>query len=81
MCNLGRDLCKYIKSENDKSQVNKVRETMNNYLKYIPASDEMKEMTSSEFIAIESYIHLYVNPVDLTLDEDLIYPYQWSLNV
>lgn len=54
---------------------------MNNYLKYIPASDEMKEMTSSEFIAIESYIHLYVNPVDLTLDEDLIYPYQWSLNV
>jgi hypothetical protein len=78
---LGRDLRQFIKSENDKSQVNKVRDTMNNYLKYIPASDEMKEMTSNNYISIENFIELYVDPVDLTLDEDLIYPYQWPLNV
>jgi len=78
---LGRDLRQYIKSENDKSQVNKVRDTMNNYLKYIPASDEMKEMTSNNYISIENFIQLYVDPVDLNLDEDLIYPYQWPLNV
>jgi hypothetical protein len=77
---LGRDLRDYIKTENDKSQVNKVRETMNHYLKYIPASDEMKEMTSSEFITLETFMQLYVDPVDLTLDEDLVYPYQWPLN-
>lgn len=71
----------FIKSENDKSQVNKVRDTMNNYLKYIPASDEMKEMTSNYYISIENFIELYVDPVDLNLDEDLIYPYQWPLNV
>ena len=78
---MGRDLRQYIKSENDKSQVNKVRDTMNNYLKYIPASDEMKEMTSNNYISIENFIQLYVDPVDLTLDEDLVYPYQWPLNV
>ncbi len=78
---MGRDLRQYIKSENDKSQVNKVRDTMNNYLKYIPASDEMKEMTSNNYISIENFIQLYVDPVDLNLDEDLIYPYQWPLNV
>lgn len=78
---MGRDLRQYIKTENDKSQVNKVRDTMNNYLKYIPASDEMKEMTSNDYISIENFIQLYVDPVDLTLDEDLIYPYQWPLNV
>ncbi len=78
---MGRDLRQFIKSENDKSQVNKVRDTMNNYLKYIPASDEMKEMTSNNYISIENFIELYVDPVDLTLDEDLIYPYQWPLNV
>lgn len=54
---------------------------MNNYLKYIPASDEMKEMTSSDFVTLETFMQLYVDPVDLTLDEDLIYPYQWPLNV
>lgn len=81
LCNLGRDLCNYIKSENDKSQLNKVRETMNNYLKYIPASDEMIEMTSENFIPIELFMKLYVDPVDLTLDDDSIYPYQWHLNV
>jgi len=78
---LGRDLRQFIKSENDKSQVNKVRDTMNNYLKYIPASDEMKEMTSNNYISIENFVQLYVDPVDLTLDEDLVYPYQWPLNV
>ena len=78
---MGRDLRLYIKSENDKSQVNKVRDTMNNYLKYIPASDEMKEMTSNNYISIENFVQLYVDPVDLTLDEDLVYPYQWPLNV
>jgi hypothetical protein len=78
---LGRDLRLYIKSENDKSQVNKVRDTMNNYLKYIPASDEMKEMTSNNYISIEIFVQLYVDPVDLSLDEDLVYPYQWPLNV
>ena len=54
---------------------------MNNYLKYIPASDEMKEMTSNNYISIEIFIKLYVDPVDLSLDEDLVYPYQWPLNV
>lgn len=61
--------------------MNKVRETMNNYLKYIPANDEMREMSSENFISIELFIKLYVDPVDLTLDEDLIYPFNWHLNV
>lgn len=61
--------------------MNKVRETMNNYLKYIPANDEMREMTSENFISIELFIKLYVDPVDLTLDEDCIYPFNWHLNV
>ena len=81
LCNLGRDLCNYIKSENDKSQLNKVRDTMNNYLKYIPANDEMREMSSENFISIELFIKLYVDPVDLNLDEDSIYPYNWHMHV
>ena len=71
----------YIKSEHDKSQLNKVRETMNNYLKYIPANDEMIEMTSENYISIELFMKLYVDPVDLTLDEDSIFPYHWHLNL
>lgn len=54
---------------------------MNNYLKYIPANDEMREMSSENFIPIELFMKLYVDPVDLTLDEDAIYPYNWVLNV
>ena len=54
---------------------------MNNYLKYIPASDELKEMTGSNYISIELFIQYYLDPVDLTLDEDLVWPYQWPLNV
>ena len=54
---------------------------MNNYLKYIPANDEMREMTSENYISIELFMKLYVDPVDLTLDEDSIFPYHWHLNL
>jgi hypothetical protein len=54
---------------------------MNNYLKYIPSNDEMREMSSEYFISIELFIKLYVDPVDITLDEDCIYPLNWHLSV
>lgn len=43
--------------------------------------DEINEFTGSDFISIEYFIKMYVEMIDIELDEDIIWPYHWPINV
>jgi len=42
--------------------------------------DEIKEFTGREFINIDYFVKLYINFIDVELDEDIVWPLQWHLN-
>jgi hypothetical protein len=72
----------HIKSEKDlKSNEAKLNETMKLFLKYLPAIDDVKEFSSSEFITLEMFVSMYIDDLDVQLDEDHIWPYEWPIDV
>ena len=59
----------------------KIKKEEANYLKYIPSMDEINEFMGPDFISIEYFIKMYVEMIDIELDEDIIWPYHWPINV
>ncbi len=43
--------------------------------------DEINEFMGPDFISIEYFIKMYVEMIDIELDEDIIWPYHWPINV
>lgn len=81
-CNLGKTLKTYIKSESDFTQNEYlIKNEEAPYAKYIPSMDEIREFTGPDFISLEYFIKMYVEMIDVELDEDIIWPYQWPINI
>jgi hypothetical protein len=81
-CNLGKELKNIIKSETDFQKFEtKIKEKEAPYAKFLPAMDEIREFTGPDYITLEYFIKMYVEMIDLELDEDIIWPYHWPLNV
>lgn len=81
-CNMGSLLKGYIKCEED--YVNneaQIKKEENAYAKYFPSADEIKEFTGSDFISLEKFVKMYIDMIDVELDEDLVWPYNWHINV
>jgi hypothetical protein len=81
-CTLASDLKVHIKGESDiiKNDL-KLKDIMSNYIKYFPASQDIREFDSHEFISLEKFMQLYIGNLDVELDEDFIWPYEWPINV
>jgi hypothetical protein len=54
---------------------------MSNYIKYFPSSQDIRDFDSHEFISIDTFVQLYQDTLDIELDEDHIWPYEWPINV
>lgn len=81
-CNLGKELRNIIKNESDFAKFEpKIKEKEGPYGKFLPAMDEIREFTGNDFINLEYFIKMYVEMIDFELDEDIIWPYHWPLNV
>lgn len=62
---------------NDASVKNEIKQ----YTNFIPASEEIKEFTGPDYISLDFFIKMYIDMIDFELDEDLIWPYNWPINV
>jgi len=83
-CNLGKGLKNLIKTENDFSKKDnepKIKKEEALFAKYIPSFEECIEFMGADFIPLEKFIIMYVDMIDVELDEDIIWPYQWPFNI
>ena len=81
-CNLGRNLKEIIKSESDFTKnEERIKKEESPFAKYIPSMEEIRELTGRDFISLSYFVKMYVDVMDWELDEDIIWPYQWPLNV
>jgi hypothetical protein len=79
---LGKTLKEFIQTESDFTRNEaKIKKEENLYTKYIPSMGEIKEFTGQDFISLETFINMYVDMLDIELDEDIIWPYHWPINV
>jgi hypothetical protein len=82
LCNLGRILRNKIRSEADfKSSISEVVKEENNFVKYLPTSNEISEFEKSFFMTIDEFYDMYLDEPKIELDSDNIYPYYWPINV
>ena len=82
ICNLGRNLKAIIKTEADFiHNEEKIKKEEGPFNKYFPSMDEVKEFSGPDYISLEYFVKMYVDMIDVELDEDIIWPYHWPLNV
>ena len=42
--------------------------------------DEIKDFTGPDYINVDNFVKLYIDFIDIELDEDIIWPLNWHLN-
>ena len=81
-CNLGRNLKNIIRSEADfKSNNSEVVKEENNFVKYLPTSNEIECFEGPDFMSIDTFTNMYLDEIKIEFDSDVIYPYYWPINV
>ena len=81
-CNLGIKLKNIIRSEADfKSNNSEVVKEENNFVKYLPTSNEIECFEGEDFMSIDRFYNMYLDEVKVDFDSDVIYPYYWPINV
>ena len=80
--NLVRNLKNIIRSEADfKSNNSQVVKEENNFVKYLPTSNEIECFEGEDFMNIDTFANMYLDEVKIEFDSDVIYPYYWPINV
>ena len=75
-CNLGKNLKKLIKTEEDFTANEKaVKEEEVKYVKYLPSMNEINLFVSEEYPNLDSFIQLYLDELEINFDDDIVYPY------
>ena len=46
----------------------------------MPGYEDIKDLTGTDFISIEQFIKMYIDVLDVELDNDIIWPLHWHLN-
>ena len=81
-CNMGRNLKNIIRSEADfKSNNSEVVKEENNFLKYLPTSNEIECFEGQDFMSIDTFADMYLDEVKIEFDSDVVYPYYWPISV
>ena len=80
-CNLGKKLKGTIRSEADfKTNNEVVVKEENNYVKYLPTSNEIECFEGKDFMDIDTFKEMYLDELKIEFDSDIIYPYYWPIN-
>ena len=81
-CNLGKNLKKIIRSEADfKTNNFDVVKEENNFVKYLPTSNEIELFEGDLFLSIDAFIEMYLDEEKVEFDSDVVYPYYWPMNI
>ena len=81
-CNLGKKKKKIIRSEADfKSNNSEVIKEENNFVIYLPTSNEISVFEGEQFMSIEAFANMYLDDYTLEFDSEVVYPYYWPINV
>jgi hypothetical protein len=46
----------------------------------MPGYEDIKDLTSPEFITIDAFVKMYCDILDVELDDDIVWPLHWHLN-
>ena len=80
-CNLGKNLKSIIRSEADfKTNNSQVVKEENNFVKYLPTSNEIECFEGKDFMDIDTFSEMYLDELKIEFDSDVIYPYYWPIN-
>ena len=77
LCDFGKALNK-LKNINDESQKKPIT---NSFSKFIPGSEDVRDLLSQELTSLKDFVKMYCEILDVELDEELIWPYNWHLNL
>lgn len=77
LCEFGKNLTK-LNNINDESQKKPI---IASFVKYIPGIDDLRDLLSSELTSLEDFVSMYCDYLDVELDEELVWPYHWHLNL
>jgi hypothetical protein len=79
---LGKCIKPLIQTEQDfiKNE-NRIKKEEEIYTKFIPSMDEINEFTGPDFVNLDTFVKMYIDMMDIELDEDRIWPYQWPFNI
>lgn len=81
-CNLGRAIRPFIKTDSDLMRNEaKIKAEEVKYVKYVPKLDEIKDFLGNDYMSLDYFKKMYMDIVDVELDDDIIFPYQWPLNI
>ena len=80
-CNLGKNLKSIIRSEADfKTNNSQVVKEENNFVKYLPTSNEIECFEGKDFMDIDTFSEMYLEELKIEFDSDVVYPYYWPIN-
>lgn len=77
LCDFGMGI-KRIKDLNDENQKKSV---INTYAKFIPGSEDLRDLISLDLTSCGDFVRMYCDALDVDLDEDLVWPYHWHINL
>ena len=52
----------------------------NNFVKYLPTSNEIECFEGSDFMDIDTFYEIYLDELKIEFDSDVVYPYYWPIN-
>ena len=80
-CNLGKNLKSIIRSEADfKTNNSQVVKEENNFVKFLPSSNEIECFEGKDFMDIDTFSEMYLDELKIDFDSDVVYPYYWPIN-
>lgn len=77
LCDFGKEV-KKLKNPNDETLKKPI---INTFSKYIPGSEDIKDLLSFELTSLQDFVNMYCENIDIDLDEEIIWPYHWHVNL
>ena len=76
-CNFGKSLLKLPNINDDIAK----KPVIGAFVKYIPGTDDFRDTLSPELPTLSEFVKMYCDYLDVELDEEIIWPYEWHLNL
>lgn len=76
-CDISRSLNK-LKNMNDDNQK---RPVISSYATHIPNFEDLRGLLSHELTSISDFVKMYCETLDIELDEEIVWPYHWHINL
>jgi hypothetical protein len=77
LCDLGKSLNNLTNIYDETSK----KPLIAGFVKYIPGMDDFRDLLNTELTSIKEFVNMYYDYLDVELDEELVWPYHWHLNL